>query len=340
MLSPPVLLICIVLTFALCVLLWVKLHSVSRLYRSLRQNERIVIEDALKHLYDCEYHGSTATLQSLAGVLQTDADRVVDLTARLEAMELLRCEEAGLRLTDEGRRNALRMIRIHRLWETYLAQRTGLPESHWHYEADRREHTTSPEQVERIAHETGNPRFDPHGDPIPTPDGELPEHRGSPLSDHPAGSSLTVVHVEDEPEAVYAQLREKGVTVNQQVNLLDRSSEGVRLEIDGQEQTMAPVVAANVWVVPHTTDAPRRPVERLSSLLVGESRRVVGLSPRCQGIQRQRFLDLGLVPGTKVTSVMQSPAGDPTGYRIRGAVIALRSEQANMIQIEPRRVEP
>ncbi|TWT78872.1 Iron-dependent repressor IdeR [Planctomycetes bacterium CA13] len=335
MLNPLFVLVSVAIVIAtISILVWWNIGDISRFIRALRQNERMIVEDALKHLYDCEYHRSHGTVQSLAGVLEMSNSRVVELTARLEAMGLLRCEEASLRLTDEGRKAALRMIRIHRLWETYLADRTGFSEAQWHNEADRREHHTSPDDVEQMVRVTGNPRFDPHGDPIPTPEGEVPEQRGAPLSDQSVGSAHTIVHVEDEPEAIYAQLRAEGIRVNQSVSVIEKSPEHICLEIDGQQHRMAPVVAANVWVVPRSTDVPIRPVDRLSSLQVGESRKVLGISPRCQGIQRRRFLDLGLVPGTEVTSVMKSPAGDPTGYRIRGALIALRREQAEMIHVE------
>jgi DtxR family Mn-dependent transcriptional regulator len=316
------------------ILLWPRIGLISRLQLALRRGERRIIEDALKHLYDCQYHGARASIQSLAGVLQLSTARVVKLTARLETLGLLRTEEAGLQLTARGRSAALRIIRIHRLWETYLADRTGFAEAQWHDEADRREHNTSAEQVEQMMRETGNPRFDPHGDPIPTAEGEVPECRGEPLCDQSPGSVVTIVHVEDEPEAIYAQLRAQGIRVNQRVTLIDKSPERVRVEIDGEEHAMAPVVAANVWVVPRPGGMPPKPVDRLSSLRVGESRKVVSISPACQGVQRRRLLDLGLVPGTEVTSVMKSPAGDPTGYRIRGAIIALRNEQADMVQVE------
>jgi DtxR family Mn-dependent transcriptional regulator len=65
---------------------------------------------------------------------------------------------------------------------------------------------------------------------------------------------------------------------------------------------------------------------------------VVRLSAACQGLQRRRLLDLGVVPGTRVTAEFASPGGDPIAYRIRGALIALRRVQAELIQVdaEPR----
>ena len=117
----------------------------------------------------------------------------------------------------------------------------------------------------------------------------------------------------------------------------EKSSRRIRIENDGEEQVMAPVVAANVWVQPLPEAAPVESVDRLSSLKVGESRKVVGLSSACQGPERRRLLDLGLLPGTEVTAVMQSPTRDPTAYRIRGAVIALRRQQADLVKVRPKR---
>lgn len=76
--------------------------------------------------------------------------------------------------------------------------------------------------------------------------------------------------------------------------------------------------------------------EYLSGLRPGRSTRVVALSPACRGQERRRLLDLGFVPGTLVEVEMVSPAGDPTAYRVRGSVVALRREQANLIRVSSR----
>lgn len=313
---------------------WPRVGLVSRLARSSRRNEREAIEDSLKHLYDCHYVGTLGSVQSLAGAVGVSASQAARLAAQLESLGLVRSEGASLHLTAEGRRYALRVIRIHRLWETYLADRTGYAEADWHAEADRREHTTTGTELERLVQSTGNPRFDPHGDPIPTAAGDVPARRGEPLGDLPAGTAATVVHVEDEPEAIYAQLRAQGIRPLQRITLLDKSPERIRVEVDGEEQVMAPVVAGNVWVTPLPDNVKLEPADRLSSLETGQTRVVVGISPQCQGIARRRLLDLGLVPGTEVTAVMRSPTADPTAYRIRGAMIALRREQADLVQVE------
>ena len=318
-----------------CILFWPKKGWAALLFRGLRTDQRERIEDALKHLYDCEYVGTAATIQSLAGALELSNSRIAELIERLEAMQLVRSQDVGLHLTAEGRRYALRIIRIHRLWETYLADQTGLEEGEWHGEADRLEHNTTAAQIEQVIRETGNPRFDPHGDPIPSADGEMPPRQGEPLIALSPDTLASIVHVEDEPEAIYAQLRAQRIRVGQRVTVLDKAADRIRVEVDGEEHVMAPIVAANVWVTRLPADTQAERFDRLSSLRVGQSRKVIGISPLCQGLQRRRLLDLGLVPGTEVTAVMDSPTRNPTGYRIRGAVIALRREQADLVHIQP-----
>jgi DtxR family Mn-dependent transcriptional regulator len=75
--------------------------------------------------------------------------------------------------------------------------------------------------------------------------------------------------------------------------------------------------------------------EFLADLQPGQHGRVLGLTPACRGAERRRLLDLGFVPGTDVAVEMVSPGRDPTAYRVRGTLIALRREQAGLIRIAP-----
>ena len=104
---------------------------------------------------------------------------------------------------------------------------------------------------------------------------------------------------------------------------------------------MSPIVAANISVVPlveenHVQDTQGIP---LDTLLVGEKGRVTAISPLSRGVERRRLFDLGIIPGTEVGVEMVNPGGDPTAYRIRGSVIALRSSQARLIKVDPITVE-
>lgn len=334
--SPMISLLAGAAVLAVTVVLWWPSRGLFWRWRRGREaTDRVRIEDALKHLWDCEYRRQPVTLASLAGALELVGPRAVELVARLERLELVARSGERLALTDDGRRDALRVVRIHRLWERYLADETGLPASDWHPEAERREHRTSPEQAEAMAAALGYPRFDPHGDPIPTRSGELPPRRGVPLPELPVGAEAVVVHVEDEPAAVYAQLVAANLAPETRVRVLEVSPERIRLAAEVEEVVLAPVVAANLTVVPLEDPVTEtRAAAPLSSLAVGERARVVGISAACRGAQRRRLLDLGVVPGTLVSSELVSPGGDPTAYRIRGALIALRKDQADVILVD------
>jgi DtxR family Mn-dependent transcriptional regulator len=180
----------------------------------------------------------------------------------------------------------------------------------------------------------GDPRFDPHGDPIPTAGGEIPPPRGRPLTELPSGELVEIVHVEDEPQAVYAQLLAEGLHPGMRARVVDTSPRRIRLETYGEEHVFAPVVAANLWAIPLPADQKEEgPFEPLSALQPGQKAKVIGISAVCRGPQRRRMLDLGIVPGTVVEAELQNPSGDPTAYRVRGAMIALRREQAELIHV-------
>ena len=336
MVNPLVALIVTAAAAVLAVLLfWPRVGLLWRGLHALRAGDRVRIEDALKHLYDCEYRQQTCTLQSLSGALGLSGKDAAVLLHRLEELELVRSEATSYLLTAEGRSYALRVIRIHRLWERYLSDRTGLPPAEWHPEAETREHRTTQEEAESLAASMGYPRYDPHGDPIPTSTGEIGPRRGRPLSDLTPDTLAEIVHVEDEPESVYAQLVAEGLHPGMRVRVLETTPQRIRFEADADEHVLAPVIAANIWAaeLPEAAET-TGPVERLSALAVGEQATVIGISRACRGVERRRLLDLGLIPGSIIAAEMRSPAGDPTAYRIRGAMIALRGVQADLIHVE------
>jgi len=302
--------------------------------RGRRASQRVLMEDALKHLYDCESKGRRGSLASISGVLDVTRNHAADLLEQLETVELVTNAEGEFEFTDDGRQYALRIIRVHRLWESYLSRKTGLDPTSWHREAEIREHTLSEAETEALSASLGNPRFDPHGDPIPTAEGEIVPPPGQPLTDLEPGAIAEIVHVEDEPEAVFAQLVAEGLYPGMRVRLLDSTPQRVRFEADAEEHVLAPVLAANLSVLElPREEEPEGPFERLSGLSVGEKAEVVSLLPGLRNAERRRMMDLGLLPGTVVEAELRGPSGDPTGYRIRGAVIALRRDQADHIRV-------
>lgn len=299
------------------------------------KSKRVLIEDALKHLYDCEYNGLLCTINSIAGNLSINADESAKLVQKLESMGLVASKVNGIELTGEGRTYALKVIRIHRLWESYLADETGLTEKDWHHDAEKKEHILSEDEAENLAAKIGNPLTDPHGDPIPTSRGEMPGRKGIPISDIKIGDFAKIIHLEDEPSAIYSQLVAEGLHVGQVIQVTVANNERIKFETDGEEIILAPIFANNITVERISKkEFSQKPFRTLSELAIGEEGKVIGISKACRGQQRRRLLDLGVVPGTVIIPEIKSVGGDPTGYKIRGATIALRKNQSDKILIE------
>ena len=334
------LIIGILIIGGLVAVFWPRRGLLARVARLARDSQQIRIEDALKHLYDCEYRGLPCTGQSLSGALSISGDEAAKLMTQLEQLKLLVADGAGFVLTEEGRSYALRIIRMHRLWERYLADETGVAEIDWHREAERQEHFLTPSDADALAERMGNPRFDPHGDPIPTPSGEVPGSTGIPGSALRPGDIGEIVHIEDEPEIVFAQITALGLAPGMRIRILSADQHTIRLESDGIESVLAPSVAASLTVQRLSVRTPvEGPYDSLALLKEGEEGTVVGISKTCRGMQRRRLLDLGIVPGTVIQAELSSAAGDPVSYRIRGASIALRKSQASLVKIERTKEE-
>ncbi|MBI3193762.1 MAG: FeoA domain-containing protein [Ignavibacteriae bacterium] len=302
--------------------------------------KRVLIEDALKHIYDCEYKNINCTTESIAGTLHISTNESAALLTRLSSLGLLTTRENGVSLTKEGSSYALRIIRVHRLWERYLADETSVPPTKWHSSAERAEHKLTASQTETLAAQIGNPHFDPHGDPIPTPSGEVPPRKGKPMLMMNEREFGVITHIEDEPEAVYAQLVAHGLYVGMQVMMLEPTNEHVRFVADGDEIILLPLLTNNITVAPFMEEAERitSPQEVLSSLSIGEEAKVLGISKALRSPQRRRLMDLGVVPGTTIRAELKNASGDPTAYNIRGALVALRQQHAGMIFIQKQKV--
>jgi DtxR family Mn-dependent transcriptional regulator len=318
-------------------LLWPRSGLVPRLVRLSRLDERVRLEDALKHVYKCQLTGASPSLESVAGQLEVSTARAATLVSRLSEMGLVRLGDRGPSLTLAGERTAVRVVRTHRLWERYLADRTGVPAVEWHDEAEQMEHALSDAEVEALDARLGRPPWDPHGDPIPTAGGVLPPQHGTGLMSASPGRIVEVVHLEDEPREIYDALTGDGLglVLGARLQVLDRTDRGVHIEFRGRSWIVDSVKASNVTVRELPEGA--RPDETPTTLLEaapGETVRVCAIAQACQGTQRRRLLDLGVVRGAAVTSELVSASGDPVAYRIRGALIALRRSQAAHVLVE------
>jgi len=226
------------------------------------------------------------------------------------------------------------VVRAHRLWERYLADETGVDPVEWHEQAEKHEHQLTHDDANALAERLGNPRFDPHGDPIPGADGSVAADLMEPLTALEPGARARVTHLEDEPPVVFAQIVALGIYVGMEVRMQARSEERIVFEADGRRVVLAPVMASNISI--RRLDPGETLPEAaatLAALEPGQSADVVRVSPACIGLERRRLMDLGIVPGTRVSYERRGLTGGLSAYRVRGTVVALREEQARMIGV-------
>jgi DtxR family Mn-dependent transcriptional regulator len=304
-------------------------------WQSARQ--RIQVEDALKHLLDCEQTTLHASPASLAGTLNLPRVKVTHLIADMESQGLLETRGSEIHLTAEGKRWAMHVVRAHRLWERYLVDEARMPLSKIHDEAQRREHSFTDAQLDELDAALGHPTRDPHGDPIPTREGKMPSVEITPLTAWQISDPARIVHIEDEPAIAYEQILAAGLQLGQVIRIIEKTAGRFVLSDGETEYRLAPTVAANLGVAP----LPESETKRAHAIPLADLRRdqrgeILQLDEAVQGFTRRRFLDLGLTPGTLIYPELGNFFGDPRAYRVRGTLIALRKDQASQIWVKPR----
>jgi DtxR family Mn-dependent transcriptional regulator len=306
--------------------------------RGMRTRQRVrgrtQVEDALKHLFDQQYRGRLGTFVSLGGTLRLSDRRMMQLLERMQKQGLVIARGQEFELTAEGERVARQIVRAHRLLERYFADEAQLPLREIHAAAERREHTLTADQVDALSASLGHPRLDPHGDPIPGRDGEIAPAGDVPVTAWPVEQFGRITHLEDEPPLAYAQILAEGLRVGQVVRILESTPERIVLTDGDHEFRLAPVVAANVFLAPAPHPAASS-VVTLVDLAPGEEAEVVAVDVNCQGFSRRRLMDLGFTPGARLQPALETFAGDPRAYRVRGTLVALRQHQARQVLVRP-----
>lgn len=210
------------------------------------------VEDYLKAIYRLSPEGRPASTSDIAHLLELSAPSVSGMVKRLSELGLLEhVPYKGVQLTEAGRREALRMVRRHRLIEAYLVQFLGYSWDTVHAEAERLEHAVSDTLVERMAGALGHPSVDPHGDPIPAADGSIQELACTPLADVPVGETVEIRRVDErEPERL-RYLAALGLVPGVVVTLRDHQPFGgpVTVEAAGEAHVIGEELAQVVLCV-------------------------------------------------------------------------------------------
>ncbi|MHB1173052.1 MAG: metal-dependent transcriptional regulator, partial [Lacisediminihabitans sp.] len=156
----------------------------------------------------------------------------------------------AVELTAEGRSLALRMLRRHRLIETWLVQCFGYSWDEVHVEAEVLEHALSDRLLESISEQLGHPVRDPHGDPIPAADGRVLQPDAVLLRDAPEGTECRVVRISDRDPQLLRHLDAESITVDAAISVLGRTPPGgeVLVRVAGRDRELDPQAAASIWV--------------------------------------------------------------------------------------------
>ena len=305
------------------------------LKKGQRVDNKIIIEDVLKQLFHAEEERFEMGLHALLGALKTNENSLVEILKTMQAGGLIHAKKGRYSLLPSGREYALKIIRVHRLYEKYLSEKTGYHKAEWHGKAEEMEHKLNDTETENLAMQLGNPRYDPHGDPIPTVDGELASIDGESLSGLSVNTVGRIVHIEDEPEIIYRQILAENIHIGSQIRVIESNAKRIRFFSEGEDYILAPVVAANITIlVFNEKEVIDEDAVRLSSLKLGEKAKVISISRESRGESRRRLLDLGFVLGSDVQVDLTNPLGDPTAYLIKDATIALRKQEADKILIK------
>ncbi len=189
---------------------------------------------------------------ALADSTNTRAASVSDMLKRLAEKGLINYQKyRGVRLTEEGERLALLVIRKHRLWEVFLAEKLQFGWDEVHVIAEELEHIRSERLVEKLDAFLGYPQFDPHGDPIPDADGQMPAFRYRKLSEINEGNTVIMTGVCEHSSAFLQHLDKSGLTLGCQVKVqeINRFDKSINVLIDTHQTVfISHEVAKNLLV--------------------------------------------------------------------------------------------
>jgi DtxR family Mn-dependent transcriptional regulator len=209
-------------------------------------------ENYLKAIYHLQEAGGMVTTNELATELQTRAASVTDMLKKLKSQKLLQYEKyRGFRLTAEGKKVALQVIRKHRLWEYFLVEKMKFGWDEVHEIAEELEHISSRKLVDRLDEYLGYPKVDPHGDPIPDNQGKIALTRQVSLAQLPMHTSAEVSGIGDQSPEMLDLLSHKNIQLGTRLETKKHFAFDHSLEIKVKNHppvTISEEVAKNIFV--------------------------------------------------------------------------------------------
>lgn len=177
-------------------------------------------ENYIKAIFRLQHGDATVTTNELSAELRAKPASITDMMKKLRTKKLVHYEAyKGFRLTAEGRKAGLMIIRRHRLWEYFLSEKLKFTWDEVHEIAEELEHVSAKKLIDKLDEFLGFPRYDPHGDPIPDAHGKIEASRQVSLTSLPLHKPATVCHVSDQSSAMLELLGHKKIAIGTRVEL-------------------------------------------------------------------------------------------------------------------------
>jgi DtxR family Mn-dependent transcriptional regulator len=195
-------------------------------------------------------NGKVST-NAIANEIGTSAASVSDMLKKLQEKKLIKYEKyKGVELSELGKNKAINILRKHRLWETFLVNKLGFNWGEVHDVAEQLEHIQSPELIDRLDNFLEHPKFDPHGEPIPTKGGKIPNTNTTPLNELEVNTKGRIMGVSlDEKDFLY-YLTKLNITIGTEVILLEKISfdKSLSIKIENTQQHISNDVAKHLLI--------------------------------------------------------------------------------------------
>ena len=208
-------------------------------------------ENYLKAIFHLQAEDGVVTTNDLAKELQTRPASVTDMLKKLKTQKLLLYEKyQGFKLSNEGKKVALQIIRKHRLWEYFLVEKLHFGWEEVHEIAEELEHISSRKLIDRLDEFLGFPKTDPHGDPIPDSQGRVPAYETISLTQLPLNHTATVQSIGDQSPEILELLKHKKIALGTKIEVKKRFAfdNSFEIKIGNTNYTISEQLAENIMV--------------------------------------------------------------------------------------------
>jgi DtxR family Mn-dependent transcriptional regulator len=208
-------------------------------------------ENYLKAIYHLSVQSESVSTNQIAAALNTKAASVTDMLKKLAEKELINYTKyQGVTLTAAGEKIALSIIRKHRLWEYFLVEKLNFKWDEVHDVAEELEHISSKELIDQLDNFMGNPKYDPHGDPIPDSKGQFKAHELKPVSSLEVNKGGIISGVREHTTIFLQYLEKMHLTIGQKIKITEINTydHSMTLQVEGQKIHISREVANNLLI--------------------------------------------------------------------------------------------